>query len=59
LLLLTTKKKQDIMGRMKEVYIELQNQYGEDLENAPKDFSMENHLKELVESEENTDEDNK
>ena len=44
---------------MKEVYIELQNQYGEDLENAPKDFSMENHLKELVESEENTDEDNK
>lgn len=47
------------MGRMKEVYIELQNQYGEDLENAPKDFSMENHLKELAESEENTDEDNK
>jgi len=47
------------MGRMKEVYIDLQNQYGENLERAPEDFSMENHLKELVESEENTDEDNK
>lgn len=37
------------MGRMKEVYTELQNKYGENLEDAPKDFSMENYLKELAE----------
>ena len=36
------------MGRMKEVYTELQNKYGENLEDAPKDFSMENYLKELA-----------
>ena len=35
------------MGRMKDVFIDLQNQYGENLERAPEDFAMENHLKEL------------
>ena len=37
---------------MKEVYIELQNKYGEDLENAPKDFSMEKYLIELAKAKE-------
>ena len=33
------------MGRMKEIFIELQNEYGQDLEFAPVDFSMEDYLK--------------
>ena len=32
------------MGRMKEIFTELQNQYGENLEDAPVDFSMEDYL---------------
>ncbi len=32
------------MAKMKEIFIELQNQYGENLEDLPKDFSMEDYL---------------
>lgn len=33
------------MGRVKEIFIELQNQYGQNLEDAPVDFSMDDYLK--------------
>lgn len=33
------------MGRMKELYTELQNEYGQNLEGAPENFSMENYLR--------------
>jgi len=33
------------MGRMKELFTELQNEYGQNLEFAPVDFSMEAYLK--------------
>ena len=33
------------MGRVKEIFIELQNQYGQNLEDAPEGFSMEDYLK--------------
>lgn len=32
------------MGRMKEIYTELQNKYGKNLEGAPVNFSMEDYL---------------
>lgn len=33
------------MGRIKDLVIELQNEYGVELENIPEDFSMEDYLK--------------
>jgi hypothetical protein len=33
------------MGKMKELFTELQNQYGQNLEDAPVDFSMDNYLR--------------
>jgi len=33
------------MGRIKDLVIELQNEYGLDLENLPEGFSMEEYLK--------------
>lgn len=33
------------MGRMKELFTELQNEYGQNLEDAPVDFSMEDYLR--------------
>jgi len=33
------------MGRMKEIFTELQNKYGKNLEHAPKGFSTEDYLK--------------
>jgi hypothetical protein len=38
------------MGRIKDLVIELQNEYGVELENIPEDFSMEDYLK-LIASE--------
>ncbi len=32
------------MGRMKEILMEVQEQYGENLEDAPVDFSMNEYL---------------
>lgn len=32
------------MGRMKDLVIELQNEYGYDLENLPEGFSMDEYL---------------
>lgn len=32
------------MGRIKDLVIELQNEYGYDLENLPEDFSMDEYL---------------
>ena len=32
------------MGRIKDLVIELQNEYGYDLENLPEDFSMAEYL---------------
>jgi hypothetical protein len=32
------------MGRIKDVFIELQNKYGQDLEDMPKGFSMDEYL---------------
>ena len=37
------------MGRMKEIYTDLQNKYGKNLEDAPVDFSIEDHLKKVAE----------
>lgn len=33
------------MGRMKEIFTELQNEYGQNLEYAPVNFSIENYLR--------------
>ena len=33
------------MGRIKDLIIELQNEYGQELENMPDDFSMDDYLK--------------
>lgn len=33
------------MGRIKDLVIELQNEYGVEFENMPDDFSMEDYLK--------------
>lgn len=33
------------MGRMKEIYTDLQNKYGENLEDAPIGFCVENYLR--------------
>lgn len=33
------------MGRIKDLVIELQNEYGVEFENIPDDFSMEDYLK--------------
>jgi hypothetical protein len=33
------------MGRIKDLVIELQNEYGQELENMPEDFSMDDYLK--------------
>lgn len=33
------------MGRIKDLVIELQNVYGQELEEMPEDFSMEDYLK--------------
>jgi hypothetical protein len=33
------------MGRIKDLVIELQNEYGQELEGMPEDFSMEDYLK--------------
>ena len=33
------------MGRIKDLVIELQNEYGVEFENMPEDFSMEDYLK--------------
>jgi hypothetical protein len=32
------------MGKMKEIFMELQEQYGENLENLPDNFSQEEYL---------------
>ena len=37
------------MGRMKEIYTDLQNKYGQNLEDAPVDFSIEDHLRKVAE----------
>lgn len=37
------------MGYMKELFIDLQNEFGLNLENMPEDFSMEDFLKEKSE----------
>ena len=34
---------------MKEIYTDLQNKYGKNLEDAPVDFSIEDHLKKVSE----------
>lgn len=36
------------MARMKEIYTDLQNQYGMNLEYAPVDFSLDEYLKEVA-----------
>lgn len=36
------------MARMKEIYSDLQNQYGQDLEYAPVGFSVDEYLKEVA-----------
>ena len=41
------------MGRIKDLVIELQNEYGFDLENMPEGFSMDEYL-EIKSKEENT-----
>ena len=33
------------MGRIKDLIIELLNEYGQELENMPNDFSMDDYLK--------------
>ena len=33
------------MGRIKDLIIQLQNEYGKELENMPEDFSMDDYLK--------------
>lgn len=38
---------------MKELFIELQNEYGQNLEFAPLDFSMEDYLKQKAQEQEN------
>jgi hypothetical protein len=37
------------MAKMKELYLELQNQYGENFEDLPENFSMEEFLKQKAE----------
>jgi len=37
------------MGRMKEIFMEIQEQYGENLEDAPVDFSMDEYLQKRAE----------
>lgn len=37
------------MAKMKELYLELQNQYGENFEYLPENFSMEEFLKQKAE----------
>jgi hypothetical protein len=32
------------MGRIKDIYIEIQNEYGYNLEDLPKDFSIEDYF---------------
>lgn len=42
------------MSRMKELYTELQNKYGQNLEDATIDFSVDNYLRKKVELEYST-----
>lgn len=44
---ITTKKKKK-MGKMKEIFMELQEQYGDNLENLPDNFSQEEYLDKRV-----------
>ena len=37
------------MAKMKELYLELKNQYGENFEDLPENFSMEDFLKQKAE----------
>ena len=37
------------MGKLKEIYIDLQNKYGVNLEDAPNDFSIDSYLESLSE----------
>lgn len=36
------------MGRMKDLYIDLQNEYGQNLEDLPEGFSMEEYIDSYV-----------
>lgn len=47
------------MGRIKEIFIELQNQYGQNLEDAPVDFSMDDYLKMKADEFDNKSDDEK
>jgi len=42
------------MGKMKDLFIDLQNQFGLNLENMPEDFSMENYVAERAKEIENS-----
>ena len=36
------------MGRMKDLYIDLQNEYGQNLEDLPEGFSMEEYVEKAM-----------
>ena len=42
------------MGRMKELFIEMQNEYGQELEGLPEGFDAEKYLAEYASQEEQT-----
>ena len=44
------------MAKIKEIFLELQNQFGLDLEDMPQDFSMDEYLKKRAEEIKNDNE---